>query len=101
MTWSSRTVRLTSATITIRPSTHSSMELRSPVANPTDWGAGFERPRVDYSGIRPHPADEIVERLAWLMDNSIPLPGGFRIGLDPILGLVPGLGDVIGAMVSG
>jgi hypothetical protein len=55
---------------------------------------------VDYSGIRPHPADEVIERIAWLMDKCITLPGGFRVGLDPIIGLVPGLGDLIGALVS-
>jgi len=38
--------------------------------------------------------------MAWLMDNSIPLPGGFRIGLDAIIGLVPGIGDAVGALVS-
>ena len=32
------------------------------------------------------------------MDNAISVPGtGFRIGIDPILGLVPGIGDVLGA----
>jgi hypothetical protein len=41
-----------------------------------------------------------MRSLAWLLDNSIPLPGGYRIGLDPIIGLVPGLGDVIGALLS-
>lgn len=41
-----------------------------------------------------------LRALAWLMDNSIPLPGGFRIGLDAIIGLVPGVGDAIGALVS-
>jgi hypothetical protein len=41
-----------------------------------------------------------LRALAWLMDNAIPLPGGFRIGLDPIIGLVPGLGDAIGALIS-
>lgn len=56
--------------------------------------------RVDYSGIRPHPADQVVERLAWLMDHSIPLGRGMRIGLDPIIGLIPGLGDLIGSLVS-
>lgn len=61
----------------------------------------FQRQRVDYSGIQPHPADNVIERLAWLMDNSIPLPGGFRIGLDPILGLIPGLGDLLGTLISG
>jgi hypothetical protein len=32
---------------------------------------------------------------AWLMDESIRLPFGFRIGLDSIVGLVPGAGDVV------
>lgn len=37
-----------------------------------------------------------VELLAWLLDNSIPIPGtGRRIGLDAIIGLVPGLGDLL------
>jgi hypothetical protein len=41
-----------------------------------------------------------LETLAWLLDSSIVLPGGFRVGLDPILGLLPGIGDAIGALVS-
>lgn len=42
------------------------------------------------------PASADVETLAWLLDNSIPIPGtGRRIGLDAIVGLVPGLGDVL------
>jgi len=38
--------------------------------------------------------------LAWLLDNSIPLPGGYRIGIDALIGLVPGLGDAAGALIS-
>ena len=34
------------------------------------------------------------------MDRSIELPGGFRIGVDPIIGLIPGVGDIIGTAVS-
>ncbi len=41
-----------------------------------------------------------LRSLAWVLDNSIPLPGGFRIGLDAIIGLVPGIGDVMGAVFS-
>jgi Domain of unknown function (DUF4112) len=41
-----------------------------------------------------------LRSLAWLLDSSIPLPGGYRIGLDPLIGLVPGLGDAVGALVS-
>lgn len=41
-----------------------------------------------------------LRRIAWLLDRSIPLGGRLRIGLDPIVGLVPGAGDWIGAMMS-
>jgi len=34
------------------------------------------------------------------MDRSIPIGGGYSIGLDPIIGLVPGIGDLIGTVVS-
>jgi hypothetical protein len=42
-----------------------------------------------------------VRRLAQLLDNSIPLPGGARIGWDAVLGLIPGVGDAVGALLSG
>ncbi|WP_232818210.1 DUF4112 domain-containing protein [Zobellella maritima] len=41
-----------------------------------------------------------LARLAWLLDSSIRLPGGFRIGLDGIIGLVPGVGDLAAAGLS-
>lgn len=41
-----------------------------------------------------------LRRLARLLDSAIPLPGGFRIGLDGILGLIPGVGDALGASLS-
>lgn len=42
-----------------------------------------------------------LARLAWLLDNSIPLPGTrLRIGIDAIFGLVPGLGDALGVLLS-
>jgi hypothetical protein len=40
-----------------------------------------------------------VERLAWLMDRSISI-GPYSIGLDPIIGLIPGVGDIFGTVVS-
>lgn len=37
-----------------------------------------------------------IRRLSRLMDTSLRIPGtGFRIGLDPIIGLIPGAGDLI------
>jgi len=39
--------------------------------------------------------------LAQLLDNSITIPGtGWKIGLDPIVGLIPGIGDLIGSILS-
>ncbi|HKN59429.1 MAG TPA: DUF4112 domain-containing protein [Gemmatimonadaceae bacterium] len=43
-----------------------------------------------------------VRVLARLLDNSISIPGtGWKIGFDPIVGLIPGIGDLIGAVLSG
>lgn len=40
--------------------------------------------------------------LATLLDSAVRVPGtGIRLGLDPLLGLVPGLGDLAGAVLSG
>ena len=44
-------------------------------------------------------AEEKIEQIAWLMDRSIPI-GGMRVGLDPILGLIPGIGDALSALIS-
>lgn len=41
-----------------------------------------------------------LRRLSRLLDSAIPLPGGFRIGLDGIVGLIPGIGDVAGGAAS-
>lgn len=50
---------------------------------------------------RTHSGDRRLERLAWLLDSSIPIPGiNFRIGLEGIVGLIPGVGDALGAVIS-
>jgi hypothetical protein len=42
-----------------------------------------------------------LERFANLMDSAIDVPGtDFRLGLEPIVGLVPGVGDFASAIVS-
>ena len=43
---------------------------------------------------------EWVTKLAWLMDNSIPIGKRWSIGLDGIVGLFPGVGDLAGGFVS-
>ena len=42
-----------------------------------------------------------LRRVAEVYDTGLRIPGtNFRIGLDPLIGLVPGLGDLIGAGVA-
>lgn len=42
-----------------------------------------------------------LERLAWLLDSSIRIPGTRRtVGIDPIIGLVPVAGDLVGVALS-
>ena len=48
----------------------------------------------------PADARKRVHRIARLMDSSIRLPGGFRIGVDGLIGLVPGVGDLAAAGAS-
>jgi hypothetical protein len=44
---------------------------------------------------------ERLNRLAWLLDSSIPIPGTrFTIGLDALIGLFPVIGDLVGVFLS-
>jgi len=58
---------------------------------------------------KPSPKSEIakaaklrrVRRLSYILDNAIPIPGtSYRIGIDPLLGLLPGGGDILGSGFS-
>lgn len=45
---------------------------------------------------------ERLRRFAYWLDDGIRIPGTrIRIGLDPILGLIPGIGDAAGAVLAG
>jgi hypothetical protein len=45
--------------------------------------------------------EESLERLGWLMDDLFRIPViGWRVGLDAIVGLIPGLGDTATSLVS-
>lgn len=42
-----------------------------------------------------------LERLAWLLDSSIRIPGTrHTVGIDAVIGLVPVAGDLVGAALS-
>ena len=45
--------------------------------------------------------DESLERLGWMMDDLIRIPGlNWRFGLDALVGLIPGFGDTASSLVS-
>jgi Domain of unknown function (DUF4112) len=42
-----------------------------------------------------------LDDLAWLMDNYFKIPGiNWRFGLDSIIGLVPGAGDILAGIIA-
>jgi hypothetical protein len=57
------------------------------------------RTEVYRPGERLPARDRWIASLAQIMDDAIPI-GRWSIGLDPLIGLIPGIGDVIGALIS-
>lgn len=53
--------------------------------------------RIDYPA---NPRLQRMRALSRFLDNSILLPGGYRIGADPLIGLIPAAGDLIAAGLS-
>ena len=44
---------------------------------------------------------ELLRRVARALDSALPVPGtSFRFGLDPILGLIPGVGDLVSPLFT-
>lgn len=61
---------------------------------------GDEGDRARQVGPNADPMQQL-ENLAWMLDSSFQVPGTrFRIGLDSLIGLVPVLGDIVGAALS-
>jgi hypothetical protein len=59
------------------------------------------RPAVSISPTTNREIRERLNRLAWLLDSSIPIPGTrLSIGLDALIGLVPFIGDLVGVLAS-
>lgn len=63
------------------------------------------------SQLPPHSSQQSIEvktstirrlrRLSYILDSAIPIPGTrLRVGLDPLLGLLPGAGDFLGTALS-
>lgn len=65
----------------------------------TDQAKPYQESPVD--SLRKIEIDQSLERLSWLMDDLIRIPGiNWRIGLDAIVGLIPGFGDTATSLVS-
>lgn len=61
------------------------------------WQSGPRAERIEL------PVSRRLQRmrgLSRLLDTAFTLPGGFRIGIDPIIGLIPGIGDFIASGLS-
>jgi hypothetical protein len=47
-------------------------------------------------------AERRIGRMSRLLDDLVPIPGtSHRVGLDPVIGLIPGAGDVVSAIAGG
>jgi len=79
-----------------------------PIRVPTNERSGGQRPppqEAEWEVLPPEgeakPVEPLLRWIALLMDNLVRIPGTqFRVGLDPLIGLIPGLGDTGSAMVS-
>lgn len=87
-----------------KPDDHSSEPVKPATQRPITESA--DKPHSDVAQQTQHGSPQALEEerliaYARLLDSAIRLPGGFRIGLDGIVGLVPGIGDALGALMSG
>lgn len=58
----------------------------------------MDNPQVSASGQRPTTGNRLrrLERLVSLLDDRFRIPGTrIRFGLDPVIGLIPGVGDAV------
>ena len=61
-----------------------------------DWEVLPPEEKAKRKGLEP-----LFKWLAYIMDEVVRVPGTqFRFGLDPLLGLIPGIGDTSSALVS-
>lgn len=48
-----------------------------------------------------HAAVRRIRRVAYFLDESIPVPGTeYRVGVDPVLSAIPGIGDAVSTAIS-
>ncbi len=63
----------------------------------------YKEPEPTGSSIQQRPIEiqESIERLSWLLDDLFRIPViGWRVGLDALVGLIPGFGDSLTSLAS-
>src|SRR3954467_11897053 len=72
-------------------------KIEIPKAKVLDWEVLPPEEKRKREGLEP-----IFKWIAFVMDDVLRVPGTrFRFGLDPLIGLIPGIGDTTSALVSG
>lgn len=58
--------------------------------------------RSAHRGPKPNsrPVPDWIRSLAWMMDESIPVGGDRRVGVDGVISFIPGIGDAAGLVAS-
>lgn len=70
------------------------------VENRYEDGKSPARDTVMNQPVRPE-INKALVRLAHLLDEAVQIPGtSYRVGLDGLIGLIPGLGDVVTALAG-
>jgi hypothetical protein len=71
-------------------------KIENPKAEILDWELLPPEEKEKRKGLEP-----LFKWIAFIMDEVIRVPGTkFRFGLDPLIGLIPGIGDTSSALVS-
>lgn len=80
----------------LRPPSLVHLRIVPPIPEPEIFPPGEPLPR-DRGGL----SDEILSLLATILDDWFRIPGtSIRFGLDPLIGLIPGLGDLVTGAAS-
>ena len=78
------------------PNGHRPLEASPPPLQEIDWELLPPEEKRKRKGLEP-----LFKWIALIMDEVIRVPGtNFRFGLDPLIGLIPGIGDTSSALVS-
>ena len=77
------------------------LERHEPAVTPVDDTPEAPGATSPVDGVLPATPLERVEAVSYLLDESVPIPGtDVRVGLDPILGILPVAGDSVAAGIS-